>query len=135
MANRLSWDDRYSIGHESLDAQHRHFFELCNAMADCLVEETAAERFDRLFAELMEKAREHFMAEEALLAACGYPELDDQRSEQEEFAYLVNEIATTENFDRNELQTFLALWWAGHVRGAARNYPAWLAAGTANPAR
>ena len=127
MTNRLNWDERFSVGHEVLDAQHKHFFALCNAMADSLAEEAAQERFDQLFAELLDKAREHFAAEEALLADCGYPELDDQRSEQEEFAFLADEIATTENFDRNELQTFLALWWAGHVMGAARNYPPWLA--------
>lgn len=127
MPNRVKWDPRFSAGDEALDAQHEHIFELCNAMADCLDGNGEEERFDRLFAELMARAREHFAAEEALLAACAYPGLDQQRSEQQEFTYLADEIATTENFDRNELQTFLALWWAGHVREAARNYPAWLA--------
>lgn len=126
MANRLTWDERYRVGNEALDAEHEHFFELCNALADCLQGAVDEARFDRIYAELMAKAGKHFAAEEALLAACAYPGLDERRSEQEEFAYLAEEIATTENFDRNELQTFLALWWAGHVREAARNYPAWL---------
>jgi len=126
MPKRLNWDARHSVGHTALDAQHEHFYALCNALADCLDQPGAEARFDRLFAEMMAKAREHFAAEEALLAAAGYPHLDDQRSEQEEFAYLAEEIATTENFSRDELQAFVALWWAGHVIGAARNYPAWL---------
>jgi hemerythrin len=79
-----------------------------------------------LFAELMASAREHFSTEEALLADHGYPELDDHRSEQEDFEFLAAEIITTDNFDRDELQTFLALWWTGHIMGAARNYRAYL---------
>jgi len=36
------------------------------------------------------------------------------------------DIITTENFDRNELQTFLALWWTGHILGGAKNHRACL---------
>ncbi|MFN6960977.1 MAG: bacteriohemerythrin [Rhodocyclaceae bacterium] len=131
MVNRLVWDERYRVGNEALDAQHEGLFELCNALADCLDGDdgTDARRFDQLYAELKECARRHFATEEALLAASGYPGLDDLRSEYEEFDYLSGEIATRENFARSELQTFLALWWAGHVTGAARNFPAWLTGG------
>jgi hemerythrin len=124
MPNRVQWDPCFSVGNETLDAQHQRFLEQCNALADCLSEagDAGILKFDQLFAALMASAREHFSTEEALLASCGYPELDDHRSEQEEFEFLAAEIITTDNFDRDELQTFLALWWAGHVMGAARNY-------------
>lgn len=124
MPNRVNWDPRFSVGNETLDAQHRHFLDRCNALADCLdAAETADEgKFDQIFAELMTRAREHFAAEEALLTEQGYPDIDDHRSEQEEYEFLAAEIVTTDNFDREELQTFLALWWVGHIMGAARNY-------------
>ena len=38
----------------------------------------------------------------------------------EEFEYLVAEIAMTKNFDKLELQRFLALWWVGHILGDAK---------------
>jgi hypothetical protein len=58
-------------------------------------------------------------------------ELDDYRSEREEFDYLAAEIITTENFDREELQTFLALWWAGHIlRRTASDHRACLSCGS-----
>lgn len=127
MAKHLKWEAHYSVGHDLIDAQHRRFVELCNALADCLEDAAGGETcFDRHFAEMMDEARKHFATEEALLVACGYPHLDDQRSEQEEFTYLASEIATTENFDRQELLRFVTLWWAGHVVGAARSYPEWL---------
>ncbi len=126
MAKHLKWEARYSVGHELIDAQHRRFVELCNALADCLEAAGEEECFDSHFAEMMDEARRHFAAEEALLEACGYPDLDDQRSQQEEFVYLAEEIATPENFDRQELLRFVTLWWAGHMVAAARNYPEWL---------
>ena len=126
MPNRVDWNPRHSVGDESLDAQHQEILARCNALGDCLAEpDTDAEadrRFDQAFEELMALARAHFIAEEALLAANGYVELDALRNEVEEFDYLADEIVTTENFDRQELQTFLCLWWAGHVAGTASEH-------------
>jgi len=125
MPNRLQWEPRLSVGNASLDEQHQAVLARCNTLADCL-DEANEPRFDEIFKELMALARAHFAAEEALLTQCGYPELDDYRSEREEFDYLSAEIVTTENFDRNELQTFLALWWTGHILGGAKNHRAFL---------
>lgn len=119
MANRVRWEAPFLVGNETLDAQHRRAIEQINALADCL-DEGQEERFDTEFKELMRLASEHFAAEEALLLSKGYPEIEDYRSEREEFAFLADEIITTANFDRQELQAFLALWWSGHIVGAAR---------------
>lgn len=125
MARPLEWAPEHGVGNEDLDAQHRRLLAHCRVLADCL--EAADEaRFDATFRELMHLARAHFAAEEALLAQCGYTGLEDYRHECEEFDYLSAEIITTENFDRNELQSFLALWWAGHILGAARDHRACL---------
>ena len=128
MAKRPQWDPRLSVGNETLDAQHRDLLAHCNALADCLAD-TGAEAdkaFRRIFEELMALSREHFAAEEALLAKGGYPDLEELRHEREEFDYLAADIITTEHFDRDELQTFLALWWTGHILGSAGKQRAFL---------
>lgn len=119
MPKRQAWDATHTVGHAALDAEHRSLLAHCNALADCL-EAADGQRFDALFGELMVQAREHFAREEELLLQCGYPGMEDYRSECEEFDYLAREIVTPENFDRDELQTFLVLWWSGHILGAAR---------------
>ena len=116
---QVQWEPAHGVGNATLDAQHRNILARCNALADC-IEEANDRRFDEVFGELMALAREHFAAEEALLVSRCYPELEDYRSEREEFDYLSSEIVTTANFDRHELQRFLALWWTGHILGAAR---------------
>jgi hypothetical protein len=48
--------------------------------------------------------------------------LEERQNEQDEFDYLANEMITTENFERIELQRFLTLWWVGHIVGSGKNY-------------
>lgn len=136
MASHVEWEPRHSVGNAGLDAQHRELLARCNALRECLAAEgpdtdpQADRRFDLAFKDLMALAREHFAAEEALLSTRGFDGLDALRNEVEEFDYLAAEIITTENFDRQELQTFLSLWWAGHVAGTADDHRECLA-GTA----
>ncbi len=66
--------------------------------------------------------REHFSAEKAHLSLFDYPAMDEQQSEYDEFDYLANEIITTGNFERVELQRFLVLWWVGHLTDSAKKY-------------
>lgn len=123
MPNRVPWEPAYSVGHELIDAQHHGLLSQCELLAELCAEDANADA-DRLFDEAFERlktlVREHFAAEALLLADCDGPEREDHRAECEEFEYLAGEIATTENFDRLELQRFIALWLAGHVAGSAQ---------------
>jgi len=124
MPNRVQWVAAYSMGDDTLDSQHQAMLAQCNFLADCLDDAGAPgeQRFDAAFTALMVQAREHFATEAALLRQCAYPLLDAHLSEYEEFDYLVRDIITTENFEKVELQRFLALWWVGHMAGSARPY-------------
>lgn len=128
MSNRVAWEPRHGVGNETIDNQHRDLLARCNALADRLGDdsEEGDRNFRRTFDELMAAAREHFAAEEALLAGSGYPDLEEHRTEREEFDYLAAEIITTDNFDKAELQRFLALWWIGHIKGSSDKYRAYL---------
>ena len=128
MPNRVPWNPDYSTGHEILDSQHKGILAQCNALTDCIADTgpESALRFNDTFATLMNQAREHFATEEALLTQWGYPLLEEQQNEHDEFDYLANEIITTENFEPIELQRFLALWWIGHIVGSAKKYRAFL---------
>ena len=128
MPNRVQWDAAYSLGHDTLDSQHRAILAQCNALADCIAD-TGPEsglRFQDTLGALLALAREHFATEAALLTQCAYPALDAHQNECEEFDYLANDIITTENFEKIELQRFLALWWVGHIVGSGKQYRAFL---------
>lgn len=129
MPNRAAWEPHFQVGHASLDAQHQGLLAQCNQLADlCLAHDGQPDEpgFDAAFNALKALARQHFETEAALLA--GDPDrLEDHRSECEEFDYLVGNIVTADNFSRLELQRFLALWFVGHIAGAAPGLRAVLA--------
>jgi|JI10StandDraft_1071094.scaffolds.fasta_scaffold92934_5 hemerythrin-like metal-binding protein len=129
MPKRVQWNPDYNVGHEILDGQHRAILAQCNALANCIADADPEidVTFNATFAALMAQAREHFATEESLLTQCEFPELEAHQNEQDEFDYLANEIITTENFEKIELQRFLALWWIGHIVGSAKKYRSSLA--------
>ncbi len=128
MPNRVQWNASYCMGHDLLDAQHRDLLAQCNALADCIADagQDSDLKFRASFDALMAQAREHFATEESLLAQCEYPMLEEHQNERDEFDYLANDIITTENFEKVELQRFLALWWVGHIVGSGKKYRAFL---------
>ncbi len=120
MPTQVPWEADFALGHELIDAQHQRLLALCNGLAaHCGGDAQSQHNFDQGFEEIKALASEHFETEAALLAAAAYPDLEDLAFECDEFKYLADEIATAQNFDRLELQRFLALWWFGHIRGAA----------------
>ena len=133
MPNRVSWEPIFSLDNPTLDAQHQGILVQINALADCIDAAIADntsdsnQSFDSAFQAHMATAAEHFASEEALLTQCAYPAMEEHHNERDEFNYLTNEIITTDNFERAELQRFLSLWWVGHIVGSATKYRAALA--------
>lgn len=130
--SRVPWEPHFTVGHATIDEQHRQLLAQCDRLADLCATDggnsSADAEFTAAFERTMGMAREHFAVEEALLVAAAYPDLEDYRCEVEEYEFLAAEIATTENFDKIELQRFLALWWLGHILGAAKQQSPYLKA-------
>jgi hemerythrin-like metal-binding protein len=125
MASRVTWNPDFSVGNAALDGQHRDILARCVALADYIDAGDGDDgKFRARFDELMHCVREHFSTEEALLSDCGHPMLEEYRNERDEYEYLAAEIVTAENFDRQELQRFLVLWWVGHIVGFVRKFRA-----------
>jgi hemerythrin-like metal-binding protein len=121
LPKRTQWIPHFSTGNATLDAQHQELLALCNALAYCLMDsgEAGKDSFPGILEQLMASVREHFATEKELLARNDYPMLDEHEHEGEEFEYLASEIISIENFDMDELQTFLALWCTGHIVGTS----------------
>ena len=137
MPMHAQWEPDFAVGHQDIDAQHQELLSLCNGLAGlCQPDDDdggLGRQFVQAFDRIKAVAREHFATEAALLAGLGDADLEDQQIESDEFEHLAAEIATTENFDRLELQRFLTLWWVGHITGSAARQRT-LLAGTNPPA-
>ncbi len=119
MTAPIPWEPAFSLGHPLIDAQHQALLARCQALAPHAAEAGAGPAdtlpFDQALAEIRALAHEHFQAEATLLCGDDPAAQEDHRIECEEFEYLLDDIVTTQNFDPQELQRFLTVWWVGHI--------------------
>lgn len=107
---RTDWKPAYATGEARIDAEHQALLAQCQAMAACCDAGEAGDAgFDAAFTRFVALARSHFEQD-----------TDAEGPEREEFEALVDDVLSTDHFDRVELQRFLALWCVGHLAGAAR---------------
>lgn len=108
------WNDRYCIGDDVIDGQHRYLFSVANDLA-------ASEGKDALTANAMKLfryVREHFSHEEAVMRRVGYPEQHEHRALHDglitELAALSERISR-DRLSTRELERFMNHWLLGHI--------------------
>ena len=117
----FNWSDTYSVGNVILDSQHRRLLALCSRASALMSDEKRAgksEEFHELLHEMSQYSNEHFKTEETILEKCGYPDLDDQIREHNEYQerllnYLI--AATEGRLDWQGMGSLLLYWWIHHI--------------------
>ena len=122
---KMVWKDEYSVGKETLDAQHERLIDLFNRL-------DGDEPLDRVLAELDRYADEHFRDEEGLLKAADYPDVARHRAHHKAFrAWLdrtreprrsVNGCSAT----RGDVRAYLRVWIPNHLLVHDSAYKSWL---------
>jgi hemerythrin len=69
----LSWSDRYLIGNEIIDTEHKELFRLINDFHTHWVEAQDRRDIARVLNQLIAYAQMHFQHEENIMEAAGYP--------------------------------------------------------------
>jgi len=82
----IAWDSTLVVGVPEIDAQHEELFRRLDALVESIRGGRSRDEVGSTLSFLREYARSHFAAEEALMAAQGYPGLADHRAEHETFA-------------------------------------------------
>jgi len=72
----MPWDERQTLGVAEMDATHREFVALADALGLA-----GDDEFPALFAELVEHSRRHFEAEGKLMKACRFPAIGEHHGE------------------------------------------------------
>jgi hemerythrin-like metal-binding protein/PAS domain S-box-containing protein len=129
----FEWSERYSVGVDVLDRQHRKLLGLCGDAARCMSSSgrQANEALHEILNEMHLYADEHFKTEESLLATHGFPGIDDQEQEHESYLSGLTDIlfsASTGNLDKQRIHKFLLQWWVDHILESDMGYKAFLQA-------
>ncbi len=97
----IEWTERMSVGVPLLDADHKIFIDIINELEHCARYPDRRDAARDALGRLVEYARYHFEREEKVMAACGYPGIDDHHHEPEKFAQYMGEVALRFGTDRD----------------------------------
>ncbi len=111
-----------------MDSQHRKLIDLCNALADCAIatDEESDSRFHDILNDLAEYARNHFAAEEKLLAHTGYADLEahcaDHGNYESDLADFLFSATISGSPNKAAVHRFVLAWWMNHILKADMAY-------------
>ena len=105
----ILWTETLSIGHESIDTDHRSIFDTANRLqAEILEEEPEHSIVGEVLVELIEHTGGHFEREEALMQSIGFPHLATHRREHALLMRKVNDLHRQFMDGRNDLSVEVA---------------------------
>jgi len=119
-ANKIVWSEDMSVGCAPLDDDHKILIQALNSFIDALENDEGAFVTDGIFSVLMDYTNFHFSREEAILAACGYEDLDAHKQAHSALKqqlidarqqYVLNPSSDLED----EIRDFLLHWLQSHI--------------------
>jgi len=126
----LTWNDKFSVGIQSVDDQHMVLFESLNDLHAAMMKGNAQAVTKTLLRNLVTYTRDHFTAEEAMMSAAHYPELAAHRKKHNELTRQVEDYAA--RYERGEitlnvqLLNFLRDWLTTHIQVEDHQYSPWM---------
>jgi len=122
----LTWNSKYSVGVKALDTQHTVLFDILNDLHGAMMKGQGQSLTGPLLRKLVNYTRDHFSAEEAMMAAANYPGLAGHRTKHRDLTKQVEEYAA--RYDQGEitlslpLLNFLRDWLTNHILQVDREY-------------
>lgn len=117
----IEWDNKYSIGIEKIDNQHKKLIDFANRLYEgCKSGKVQAEEaFKSTIKDTVDYVKEHFSTEEGLMLKYEYPDYHLHKAEHNKFTKRVLDDVTAymENrpFVANSFVRFLKDWLLSHI--------------------
>ena len=122
----IEWDDKYSVGVEEMDTQHKKLFRISNELYEVIKAREYDDRLSETFDSLLNYVKEHFYSEEKIMQERGYPGLESQRKAHVSFT--INLVSYYYQFKNrqttvpHELLDYLKNWLFDHTMLADKKY-------------
>lgn len=122
----IEWDERYSVGVEELDEQHKQLFRILDALFESEQAAVDSREILNVLAELREYAALHFATEERYMAEWGYPDLANHKWAHAQYRKKVDELcsggATDPDTVLSNMIEFLYTWLSVHILSCDKDY-------------
>ena len=131
-ARLVRWKPEYSVGIESIDAQHRQLIELINRLQNTVDYATGGDYERAALDAVVEYTVNHFRYEEELMQEHDYPSFETHRAEHQKMVARVEELLSAYRADEDralqDALAFLKSWLINHINGTDQQYSEFLIA-------
>lgn len=126
----MEWDAAFKVGDPRMDAHHRVFFQMVAGLWKACEREDALTVAHRV-SFLVAYTQMHFAAEEQLMAACGFPGLDEHRRCHQEFSIRADALARAlveapESVTMESVLTMMQNWFTNHIVVMDQQFAPWV---------
>ncbi len=123
---KLDWEDKYSVGVEEIDNQHKRMFEVINELLDAINTNSTEESLGHIIESLIQYKKFHFATEEKYFKEFNYDETIEHINKHKEFNDKLNTLKEkylnyTVEF-AFELVDFLEDWLLNHLMVVDQKY-------------
>ena len=124
------WTEKYSVNIAALDNQHKRLFAIINELNQALANGEGKAATDSVLWKLVDYAKAHFAAEEALLAEYKFPETASHRAEHDSFTQSIAKFREDDRAGKPgvpvSLMLFLQDWLKEHILVNDKAYASFL---------
>ncbi len=123
----LQWTQEMSVGNPSIDRDHQILLGMVNRLDEAIKAGRGRETVSSVLDALLDYTTYHFAREEALMTACGYPDLDAHRHTHKVLRTQVTHIrdrhrSNPDTIHDREVLGFLKNWLTSHIMGRDKLY-------------
>jgi hemerythrin-like metal-binding protein len=126
----MTFGQNFSVGVQAVDGQHKVLFDIINDLHAAMMKGQAQSMTGPLLKKLIEYTRNHFSAEEAMMASAKYPGIDAHKIKHRDLVKQVEDYSA--RFEKGEitlnlhLLNFLRDWLTNHIQKVDKEYGPWL---------
>ena len=117
--DKIIWVDEYSVGHKTLDIQHKELIELINKLYEYRNESIDSETINDIITELLKFQNHHLEYEEELLKSLGYPGYKEHKASHAEYTKTISgytiEAIIKKNIRPIDYLKFIKHWLFDHI--------------------
>ena len=128
---KVLWSDRYSVGNEVLDSQHKELFNIINKLNSLIDKDIKDNSISQLLLDMSNYVEVHFRTEENMLSKLNYPGYHDQMTSHEDFILKTIDLFDAYNTDPDtidlvEINNYLYNWLSEHILKEDMQYKPYL---------
>lgn len=123
--NALEWDDKYSVGIDEIDNDHREMIDIINKLDTAIIADRDNTEIRLIFSRLNDYIKVHFVREEELMKKYNYDDAIGHKNEHDKFiidlAAIKMKMLQMNYTSGIGLYVLLRGWLITHIMGTDRD--------------